>query len=112
MMAIERSEFFIGYCWPLRSHLTEPFHPSFAILTFETGRLPDQKQAITRKKTFDLFRECSFLRRAEMVERLADPDHIKRTLPSINCLDEILTAKFDWKGNRRKCVLCDVERRL
>ena len=38
MMAIERSEFFIGYCWPLRSHLAEPFHPAFAILTFQTGR--------------------------------------------------------------------------
>ena len=33
MMAFERSEFFIGYCWPLRSHLTEPLHPAFAILT-------------------------------------------------------------------------------
>jgi hypothetical protein len=50
IMAIERSEFFIGYCWPSRSHLTEPFNPGFTILTFETGRLPDQKQAITRKE--------------------------------------------------------------
>ena len=102
MMAIERSEFFIGYCWPLRSHLAEPFHPAFAILTFETGRFPDQKQTITRKKTFDLSHEGSFLRRSEMVERLADPDHVKRTLPTIDCLDEILTAKFDRKGNRER----------
>ena len=92
--------------------MAEPFHPAFAILTFETGRFPDQKQAITRKKTFDLSHEGSFLRRVEMVERLADPDHVKGTLPTLNCLDEILTAKFDRKGHRRKGVLCDIQRGL
>jgi hypothetical protein len=32
--------------------LAEPLHPAFAILAFQTGRLPDQKQAVTRQKTF------------------------------------------------------------
>ena len=105
MMAIERSEFFIGYCWPLRPHLTESFHPTVAVLTFETRRLPDQKQSITWKMAFDPSHKGSFLRRAEMVERLADPDHVKWTLPSLNCLDEILTAKFDWTSKRGKGVL-------
>jgi|SRR5580704_11863323 hypothetical protein len=112
MMAIERSEFFIGYCWPLRPHLTESFHPTVAVLTFETRRLPDQKQSITRKMAFDPSHKGSFLRRAEMVERLADPDHVKWTLPSLNCLDEILTAKFDWTSKRGKGVPCDVQRGL
>ena len=112
MMAIERSEFFVGYCWPLRPHLTESFHPTVAVLTFETRRLPDQKQSITRKMAFDPCHKGSFLRRAEMVERLADPDHVKWTLPSLNCLDEILTAKFDWTSKRGKGVPCDIQRGL
>ena len=45
----------------------------------------------------------------EMVERLADPDYVKRTLPSFNCRDEILTAKFNGTGERRERVLCDVQ---
>ena len=95
-MAIERGEFFVGYCQPLRSQLTEPLHPALATLTFQTGRLPDDKQAVTWKKAFDLLHEGLFLRCAEMVERLANPDHVERTCPIINCLGKILTSEFDW----------------
>ena len=54
--------------------------------------LSSARQKPRPPKAFDLFHERSFLRRAEMVQRLADPDHVKWTLPSIDCLDEILTT--------------------
>src|SRR6516165_7525180 len=47
-----------------------------------------------------------------MVEREADPDHVHPTLPSVNRLDEILTAKLDWTGQRSKRLLCDFQRGL
>ena len=50
--------------------------------------------------------------RLEMVERQADPGHVKLTLPSVNRLDEILTAKLDWTAKRSKRPLCDVQRWL
>ena len=92
MMAVEGSELVIGYCWPLRSHLTKPLHPAFAILTFETGWLPDQEQAVRREKAPNLSHERSFIRSPEMVQRLADPDHVEWTVPNIDCLDEVLTT--------------------
>jgi hypothetical protein len=45
-----------------------------------------------------------------MVERLADPDHVKWTIPSFNGLNEILTAKFDWTGKRGNRLPRDVQR--
>jgi hypothetical protein len=45
-----------------------------------------------------------------MVERQADPGHVKLTPSSVNRLDEILTAKLDWTGKRSKRLLCDVQR--
>src|ERR1700722_8223375 len=47
-----------------------------------------------------------------MVERQADPGHVNPTLPSVNRLNEILTAKFDWTAKRSKRTLCDVQRWL
>jgi hypothetical protein len=47
-----------------------------------------------------------------MVERQADPGHVKPTLPSVNRLNEILTAKLDWTAKRSKRPLCDVQRWL
>jgi hypothetical protein len=49
-VALERGKFFIGYGWPLRPYSTVPLQPILTILTVETGRLPNHKQAVTWKK--------------------------------------------------------------
>ena len=46
-----------------------------------------------------------------MVERQANPDHVRLSLPSIIASRET-TVKFDWTSKSRKRVLCDVQRRL
>jgi hypothetical protein len=51
-VALERGKFFIGYGGPLRPYSTVPLEPILAILTVETGPLPNHKQAVTWKKAF------------------------------------------------------------
>jgi hypothetical protein len=112
MMAVEGGEFLLSQHRPPRAHLSKPLHPSFAILSLETGRLPDQEKSLGRQDRVDASNEVLLLPPLKMVEGLANPYDMDRLVPRVDGLNKILATEVNRTGKSVQFRSGHFQRRL